>query len=202
MPARDAAEAALRDRSAWLEAAQQAGEVGVWAWDAASDRARWSDGMAALLGMAGGSSTGHAYRHLRRLVLPADRAGLDAAIAGILAEAEPPAVEFRLRRPDGTLRWLRAQASLLPATPDGTRLVLGAFIDVTTRRALEQDREALLAQKEFLAGEIHHRVKNSLQLVLSLLLLQARRASPEAAMQLREAAGRGLHRRRGASPAL
>jgi PAS domain S-box-containing protein len=198
--ARDIAEAALRDRSAWLEAAQQAGEVGVWAWDATNDLARWSDGMAALLGMAGGASVAHAYRHLRRRVLPEDRAGLDAAIAGILAQAEPPAVEFRLLRPDGTLRWLRAQASLLPVSPDGARLVLGAFIDITTRRALEQDREALLAQKEFLAGEIHHRVKNSLQLVLSLLLLQARRASPEAAMQLREAAGRvstvaAVHRR-------
>ena len=198
--ARDVAEAALRDRSAWLEAAQQAGEVGVWAWDAASDQARWSDGLAALLGMAGGASVAHAYHHLRRRVLPEDRARLDAAIAGILAQAEPPAIEFRLRRPDGTLRWLRAQASLLPVSSDGARLVLGAFIDVTTRRALEQDREALLAQKEFLAGEIHHRVKNSLQLVLSLLLLQARRTSPETAAQLREAAGRvstvaAVHRR-------
>ncbi|MDB5373796.1 MAG: domain S-box-containing protein [Belnapia sp.] len=208
--ARDAAEAALRDRGAWLEAAQRAGDVGVWSWDAASDSARWSDGMASLLGVPGGSVTRAAYRQFRARVLPADRAGLDAAIARLLdrpgeAGDEPPdtAVEFRLRLPDGRLRWLRAQGSLLPGTsdgPDGPRLLLGAFIDITARRALEDDREALLRQQEFLAGEIHHRVKNSLQLVLSLLLLQARRASPEAALQLREAAGRvatvaSVHRR-------
>ena len=79
-------------------------------------------------------------------------------------------------------------------------MMLGACIDITARRTLETERESLLQEKEFLAGEIHHRVKNSLQIVLSLLLMQARRASPEAAAQLREAAGRvatvaSVHRR-------
>jgi two-component sensor histidine kinase len=51
--------------------------------------------------------------------------------------------------------------------------------------------EGLLADKELLLQEVHHRVKNGLATVQALLVLQARTASdPEAARQLRESAGR------------
>lgn len=189
--ARDMAEEALRERSAWLEAAQQAADVGVFEWDTGADHARWSEGLAALLGLTGQDHATRALRHFRAAVARADRAALDAALAGLAAaEAGEFALEFRFRRGPGPPIWLRAQARLLPAGGGAPRRVLGAFMDITTRRALEAEREALLKHQEFLASEIHHRVKNSLQLVLSLLLMHARRASPEAAISLREAAGR------------
>lgn len=199
--ARDAAEAALREGMAWAEAAQQAAEVGVFEWEVERDTARWSDGLAQLLHLSPGVPASPAFKRLRALVPPADRPGLDGAVAAMLDGAGGDfALEFRLRRPGGGTRWLRAQVRLLSAGNGLGPRVLGAFIDISARRALEAEREALLRQQGFLAGEIHHRVKNSLQLVLSLLLLQARRASPEAAEPLREAAGRvatvaAVHRR-------
>lgn len=48
------------------------------------------------------------------------------------------------------------------------------------------DREALIQQKDYLLGEVNHRIQNSLQLVQSFLALQAREA-PEIADQLGEA---------------
>lgn len=48
-----------------------------------------------------------------------------------------------------------------------------------------------LREKDLLVQEVHHRVTNSLAMVQSLLLLQARAsADPEASRQLRESAGR------------
>ncbi|MFC7539820.1 sensor histidine kinase [Siccirubricoccus deserti] len=202
--ARDAAERAAHDHAAWLEAAQQAAEIGVWEWCATADRLHWSIGVATLLGLhaSGGVRPGLVMRRLRRRVLPADRAAFDAAMDAVRAgRSDDIGLEFRLRRADGALRWLRVQGSRMPGRRgEKAPRVLGALLDVTARRAWEADGEALLRKQEFLAGEIHHRVKNSLQRVVGLLLMQAQRATPEAAAQLRDAAGRvvtfaAVHRR-------
>ncbi len=51
-----------------------------------------------------------------------------------------------------------------------------------------RDKDLLLEQKEFLMGEVNHRVQNSLQLVSSFLALQARKSdSPELQDALDEA---------------
>ena len=53
------------------------------------------------------------------------------------------------------------------------------------------EKNAVLAEKDLLVQEVHHRMKNSLATVQSLLTLQARTsADPAAAQQLRESAAR------------
>lgn len=64
--------------------------------------------------------------------------------------------------------------------------------NVTERIEGERAKDALLRDKDLLMQEVHHRVKNSLQLVRTLLQLQGRSASDETRAQLDEAAGRIL----------
>lgn len=54
----------------------------------------------------------------------------------------------------------------------------------------EQAKDRLLREKDLLMQEVHHRVKNSLQFVRTLLQLQGRTGSDELREQLDEAAGR------------
>jgi len=84
-----------------------------------------------------------------------------------------------LRRPDGERRRLEISSAPL-LTPDGEfDGTVAVLEDVTERRESEERVRKLLEEKELLIREIHHRVKNDLNLVQSLASLQMRQSSNE-----------------------
>jgi two-component sensor histidine kinase len=71
--------------------------------------------------------------------------------------------------------------------------MLLAIEDVTERRAMEREKDALLGEKELLLKEMQHRIYNSLQLIASILLLKARTVlSEETRRHLKDAHQRVL----------
>lgn len=64
------------------------------------------------------------------------------------------------------------EIGLSPIRADEGTFVLVAVIDITARKRSEAMLLASLAEKETLLREIHHRVKNNMQVVSSLLSLQ------------------------------
>jgi chemotaxis protein methyltransferase CheR len=68
-----------------------------------------------------------------------------------------------------------------------------AFEDVTHRRAVEQQVQELLQEKDMLLAEMQHRVSNSLQIIASILLIKARTVqSEDTRLQLEDAHKRVL----------
>jgi PAS domain S-box-containing protein len=75
-------------------------------------------------------------------------------------------------------------------TEDGT-MVLSAIFDISDRKSKELRIEAALKEKEILLGEVHHRVKNNLQIIHSLLYLQASKSKDDSlSVLLRESQNR------------
>jgi PAS domain S-box-containing protein len=87
---------------------------------------------------------------------------------------KPPA----MRRRDGSL--FPCEVGQTTLSVNGTLHTLITITDVTERHQARQTIENALQEKTILLGEVHHRVKNNLQVISSLLDQQARHAPPTA----------------------
>jgi PAS domain S-box-containing protein len=83
------------------------------------------------------------------------------------------------------------EIGLNPIPTEAGVMVLASIIDITERRRAQQRLEDALREKTVLLNEVHHRVKNNLQVITSLLNLQADYATdPRLKAILAESCGR------------
>ena len=121
---------------------------------------------------------------------PEDRERVSDALLRILA-GERASLTYRVLRPDGTERWVRDSGFAIRDESGAIIRAAGICQDITGQRLVEQEREKSLHDRELLLREVNHRVKNNLQVVISLLRLQAgRSASEEVRAAFEEACGR------------
>ena len=96
---------------------------------------------------------------------------------------------FKHRLADGSVRNVEVYSG--PITVKGKHLLYSIVYDITERLAAEDKIKSLLAEKEIIVREVHHRVKNNLNTICSFLNLQsAKSTNPETHEALSEACSR------------
>jgi PAS domain S-box-containing protein len=84
----------------------------------------------------------------------------------------PSRYEFRILAKDGQTKIV--EPATVSIGEKGEAKVIGILRDVTERKQTEERIKTSLREKDVLLREIHHRVKNNMQIISSLLRLQSR----------------------------
>jgi PAS domain S-box-containing protein len=105
-------------------------------------------------------------------LLPEDHERARKTVNRLVAGGVPSGGEFNVKRRDGTIFPVLIYASLVRegTQPTGIRALV---VDISEQRRAQSELQASVAEKELMLKEIHHRVKNNLQIISSLLSLQS-----------------------------
>lgn len=151
-------ERTLRESNERLRLATEAGKVGLWDWDIPGDSIMWTDSLYAVHGVAKGTQS---FAQWIERVHPESRAEVLTAIDRALKDEAPYEIEVRTVRPGGDDNWVYTNAVVLRDGTGAPLRMVGAAVDITTRKAAEGQRDLMVA-------ELSHRVKNTLATVVSI----------------------------------
>ncbi|MCC5914002.1 MAG: PAS domain S-box protein [Balneolaceae bacterium] len=103
---------------------------------------------------------------------PENKDGIQNTEKAIETGERQPPFEIQIKRMDGKKLWVEVNEA--PITENGeTVAIVGSLTDITDRKNVEEKLRKSLREKETLLAEIHHRVKNNLAVVASMLQIQA-----------------------------
>jgi PAS domain S-box-containing protein len=139
------------------------GQMGSWDWDLATGEWRWDEGQHHIFGVDR-ESFKVTRQNVRALIHPDDWDRLQEVGRSMSNGARTQRTEFRVLRPDGSLRWCIGTAA---ASVDGAERVVrvsGVTVDITDRKEAEE-------RQDLLAREVDHRARNALAVVQSIVRL-------------------------------
>ena len=152
----------LHESEVKTQLAIQTAGIGLWQWHVASGNILWDPTMFELYGISPTPDGSVQYSDYINSVYPDDIEQQDAILQETVSNCSASTREFRIRRrDDGAVRFIRA-VETGRAGPDGkTEWVVGTNLDITEQANRDSHVQLLM-------GEVNHRAKNLLAVVMSV----------------------------------
>jgi len=119
---------------AHLSLALEAGQMGTWDWDLRTNHMVWSAALQRIHGLGAEQGFAGTFDAFQHDIHPADRTRVLESITEAVSGSREHYLEYRIVRPDGTIRWLEARGRLLHDGEGQPERLIGVCSDITERK--------------------------------------------------------------------
>jgi len=152
-------EEALAESEERLRIALDSAQMGIWDWNIQTGKITWSEGLERMCGLRPGEFDG-TYETFLTFLHPEDRDRVLKAAERAIVQATDYAIEFRMCRANGTIRWAYSKGRVYYDEAGRPQRMAGVDVDITHRKQAEEllaTRERYLValaqtQRQLLAG--------------------------------------------------
>jgi two-component sensor histidine kinase len=161
----EASNARLMQSEEGRSLALAAGQMGSWDWDLVTGAWKWDEGQYHIFGVDRDRAPAKlTLDDMRAMIHPEDWDRLQEIGRSISRGARTRQTEFRVLRPDGTVRWCIGTAAASLDADDRVVRISGVTLDITDRKEADE-------RQDLLTREVDHRARNALAVVQSIVRL-------------------------------
>lgn len=156
---------------AMLKTAQKMAKLGSWRFDLLTNEVQWSDELYSIFELPNQSNPNLYIDYLSRLAED-DREKLNSLVSNAVNKFEPYTIEHKIYLADGREKWIHGSGTPIKDSNGIVTQLEGIAQDITENKKYELIILNNIKEKEILIKELHHRVKNNMQVISSMLNLQ------------------------------
>jgi PAS domain S-box-containing protein len=155
-----------------LKNVQQLAGIGTWEWNNIKQKAYWSNENYRILGFEP-ESIEPSLKLFQSLIHPEDRERVKRSSIRSRAEHTDNNTIFRLLLKDGSVKYVNDWSQYFFNSQKELQYSTGMMQDITQRVENEENIKNSLKEKEALLRELHHRTKNNMQVIISIMNLNS-----------------------------
>ena len=175
-----------------LQYVLQGSQLGYWDWNLQTNEVKRNERWAEMLGYTL-DEIEFSVKQWIDFIHPDDQAAAWQSIQdNIDGKSSLHRLEYRMLAKDGQYKWILDQAQIVEWDLNKHPVRMsGTHTDITNRKLAEEKIKSLLSEKEIILREVNHRIKNNMNVIYGLLMLQSyEMKDPRAISALKDSAMR------------